>query len=141
MVGIHRLQQHAAGLLPPARPPGDLGQQLESALRSPEVRPSQPGVGIDNADQGDIGDVVAFGDHLGTDEQIALAGAKSSQDRFVAAARLDRIPVQPGNPRFRKVRRQFGLGLFGTAAVEVQVSAPTGRAIAGNRLGAVAIVA
>ena len=62
-----------------ASPAGDLGQQLEGALTGAEIGNMQAEVGIQYADQSDVGEMQALGNHLGANDDIDLALAELSQ--------------------------------------------------------------
>ncbi len=55
---------------------GDLGEELEGALTSAEVGGVEGEVGIEDADECDVGEVEAFGDHLGAEEDVDLFGTE-----------------------------------------------------------------
>ena len=61
-------------------PPSDLGDELEGALAGAEVWDVEAEVGIKDANEGDVGKMEAFGDHLGADEDIDLLGAEFPKD-------------------------------------------------------------
>ncbi len=86
-----------------AGPAGCLGDQLESPLGGPEIGHAQHQVGRQDADDRDIGKIMAFGDHLGTDQHIGLTpgelvqqpgmGGPADRRVLVHAQRLpERIP-------------------------------------------------
>lgn len=52
----------------------DLGEKLESALLGGEIRESKAGIGLDNADGGEMGEIKTTGKGLGADEDIDGAG-------------------------------------------------------------------
>lgn len=52
----------------------DLGEKLESALLGGKVRESEAGIGLDDADGGEMGEVKTAGEGLGADENIDGAG-------------------------------------------------------------------
>lgn len=57
----------------------DLSEELESALACAEVGSVKGEVGIEDADEGDIGKVEPFGDHLGAEENIDLLRAEVAE--------------------------------------------------------------
>ena len=65
MVRSIRLQYHPAGSVAPPGPAGNLGQQLKSAFTGSKIRKTQGKIRTDNADQGDVGEIMPFGNHLG----------------------------------------------------------------------------
>ena len=52
---------------------GDLGQELEGALGRAHVAEGEAEIGVDHADQGEIGEIVPLGDELGADDDVDLA--------------------------------------------------------------------
>ncbi len=62
MVG---LQDHFALFSCPPRSPGDLGIELSETLGGAEIRGKQRPVDVQQGDEGDVREVVAFGQHLG----------------------------------------------------------------------------
>ena len=52
---------------------GDLVEQLEGALGGAQVAAVQAEIGIDHGDQGEVGEVMALGRHLGADQDVDLA--------------------------------------------------------------------
>ena len=66
------LHHHFTLEIPPPRPSGHLGDELEGALAGAEVGGVQANVRVENADQGDIGEMQTLGDHLGADEDVDL---------------------------------------------------------------------
>src|SRR4051812_37628396 len=61
----------------PAGPTSDLGEQLKGAFACPEVRQVEREIGVDDSDERDVGEMEALRDHLRTDQDVDLAGAKS----------------------------------------------------------------
>lgn len=59
---------------------GDLGEELEDAFAGTEVGDVEADVGVKDADQGDVGKVEAFGDHLGADEDVDLLGLEGIEE-------------------------------------------------------------
>ena len=76
-VGIVGLDEHAAGLVAAAGAAGDLLDLLEAALGGAQVAAGEAEVGIDHADQGEVGEVIALGDQLGADDDVDLAAPPS----------------------------------------------------------------
>lgn len=63
----------------------DLGEEVEGALFGGEVGEGEAGVGLDDADSGEFGEVETFGDGLGADENVDFAefeGVKAGGDGF-----------------------------------------------------------
>lgn len=53
---------------------GDLGEQLEGAFAGAEIGDVEAEVRIEDADEGDIGEVESLGNHLGADEDVDFMG-------------------------------------------------------------------
>ena len=62
------------GLVAAAGAAGDLLDLLEAALGRAKVAAGQAEVGIDHADQSQVGEVIALGDQLGADDDVDRAG-------------------------------------------------------------------
>jgi hypothetical protein len=65
---------------------GGLREELEGPFGGAEVGYAEADVGVDEADEGDVGDVVAFGDHLGADQDVVVPSRKPV--RMVSKCRL-----------------------------------------------------
>src|SRR5262245_852855 len=52
---------------------GNLSQQLKSTLSGSKIGHMQSYVGVDNADQSNIGKIEPFGDHLRSDQNVDFA--------------------------------------------------------------------
>ena len=89
--------------------PGHLDDQLRHALAGPEIGAEQSLIGVEYADQGDVWKVMALGEHLGAEQQPAVAGACTLQQgiEFTLAARGVPIDTQPLH-----IRKMFGQCLF-----------------------------
>jgi hypothetical protein len=85
MVGLEGLQQAEALLSGTAGAAGHLAEQLERALGGARIAVGQAEIGVDDADQGHVGEVVALGDQLRADDDIGLALG-------------DRLQLQPQPP-------------------------------------------
>src|SRR6185503_550862 len=68
--GLMRLQISEATSLGASRPPNHLMQQLESTLRGTGIAVTQAEIGVDDADQVELGKMVPFGDKLRADDEI-----------------------------------------------------------------------
>jgi len=63
-----RLDEHPSPTLASPRAPGQLRDQRERALLGPEIREAERLIGVEDDAEGDVGKVVALGDHLRADE-------------------------------------------------------------------------
>ena len=69
-------------------------------------------VGVDDADQRDVGEMQALGDHLRADEDVNLADAEVAQDAAVILLPFQGIGVHAHDPRVREELGQGGLDLL-----------------------------
>ena len=96
----HRMLRHVGLEQRPARPlgaagaAGDLMEQLEGPLGGAQIAAVQAEIGIDHADQGQVGKVMALGDDLGADQDVDLA-----RDPCARRRRVGLVAVRSGCPR------------------------------------------
>ncbi len=95
MVRAVGLDDDQAGLVGAARPPRDLGEQLEGALHGAEVGPGQPHIGVHHPHQRHAREVQALRHHLRAHEHLHLAPGKGGQDLRVGALAPNRVSVHP----------------------------------------------
>ncbi len=88
----------------------DLGEELKGAFAGAEVGEVQAEVGMDDADEGDVGEVEAFGDHLGADEDVDAAEAEVGEDTAEVVLALEGIGVHAGDAG---IGCWWGCGFFG----------------------------
>ena len=74
-----RLDEDPSARLAAPAAAGELGDQREGALLGAEVGQPQRAVGVEDDAQGDVGEVVALGDHLGADQHARLGAARSGR--------------------------------------------------------------
>ncbi len=67
------LHQDGSGAVPPSRPAGYLRELLEKSFRAPKIQTVQALICREHTDQSHAGKVVAFGEHLCSDQDIHLA--------------------------------------------------------------------
>ena len=72
VIGIQSLNHHAAGRIAAAGAPGSLGEELKRAFGGAEIGNAESDIGKHDTDKRDIGNVVAFGDHLRADKNVEL---------------------------------------------------------------------
>jgi hypothetical protein len=72
---------------------GHLREELERALAGAKVRQMQGEVGVDDADERDIREMQALGDHLRADEDVDLADAKRAERLAISLAALHDIGI------------------------------------------------
>ncbi len=73
LLRVEGLNHDLSGLITPAAAPCHLGDHLEQTFRSPKVGQGKPYISEYNANQGYSGKVVSLGNHLGSNEDIALS--------------------------------------------------------------------
>ena len=101
-VGREGLHDHLALQITATGAAGDLGDELERALAGAEVRDVQAEVGVEDADEGDIGEMKALGDHLGADEDVDLVRLEGSEGVTQRVFTAHRIRVDAGEFCFRE---------------------------------------
>lgn len=99
---------------------GDLGEELEGAFGGAEVGEVEGEVGIENADEGDVGEVEAFGDHLGADEEVDFLGAEVAQGVAELVFAVHDVGVDAGDASGGEDGAQGGFSSFGSEAAEEQ---------------------
>ncbi len=72
MIGTVRLHDHTAAAITTSGASGDLRDQLKGAFGCAKVGEVQRGIGVDHADQCDVGKIQTFGNHLGPQQDLAL---------------------------------------------------------------------
>ena len=95
MVRTEGLHVNAAALFAAAGAPRDLRDQLKRAFRGPEIGQVQCRIGVDHADQRDVGEVQPFSDHLSAQQHLDFAATKSRERFLVAAGFAHRVGVHP----------------------------------------------
>ncbi len=68
-----RLDENAPRLIAAASPTGDLLDLLEAALRSAQVAAREAEVGVNHADEREVGEMIALGDELRPDHNVDRA--------------------------------------------------------------------
>ena len=86
VVGVKRLDEDATSLLAAAGSAGYLGDEVEGSFGGAEVGEMEGRVGVDDAYEGDVGEVEPLGDHLGAEEDLDVAVFEERQGAFVGAA-------------------------------------------------------
>ena len=113
MLRVERLNNDMTGFAPTSRSPGNLRQQLKGAFTGAEIGHIQRRIRRDNSDQSDACEVQPFSDHLRTDQNIRLAGTKSTEHFQVGVFLLRRIPIHTDHAGFREKSANFYFHLFG----------------------------
>src|SRR5580765_7581206 len=76
MLRIKSLDEHATRQFAAASTAGNLGHQLKSPFGGTEVRHGQRAIGTNLANQRHAMKVVAFGEHLGADQEVQRSVGK-----------------------------------------------------------------
>ena len=119
---------------------GHLHDQLCHALGGAKIGAEQAMVRIEDADQRDIGEMVALGEHLGTEQQPGMATACSLQQRIERTLAPRGITVDTQYLYIREMPGQCLFNPFRALALRVQVAALTFRAVAVERALAATVV-
>src|ERR1700687_25763 len=96
------LQHNFAGSLAAACASGDLGQELKRALSGAEVGEAESNIGYDHTTQRYAVNVVPFGDHLRTDQQVKFAFVQRVQGSLEIFVAADCVAIEPGDAGLRK---------------------------------------
>jgi hypothetical protein len=80
-----------------------------------------PYIGVHHADQGHPREIQAFGDHLGSEEDIEFPSAKTPKDLMVGPLPGGCVHVHPGNSSVGEGLRHDPFHLFGPEPPETQV--------------------
>ena len=132
VIGLVGLQNDLAWGVGAARAAGDLGEQLESSLRSAKVREGEALIGERDANQGHRCDVVPLGDHLSAHQHVDFACAQAIEHRLDAITRR-RVAIEPCDPSLREALFDRLFELFGPDPDPLVLGAPARRT--GNRDG------
>src|SRR5207237_2224217 len=102
---------------------GNLRQQLERSLGSAEIGQREGGIGTQDRDQRDLGEIMPLRDHLRADENVDIARAKSAKHALVIANMPHGIAVDAAHARVREKMLQFGLQTLCSLSYEINVLA------------------
>ena len=134
------LNQGAAGSIAPTCSANDLSEHIKGGLSCPVRAGIQAQIPVQHPNQGHIGDIQAFGNHLGADQHRDLFLPEPGKDLFVGIHSAYRVRVHSDGLHIRKQLRQLLLDPLGPGTDGLQRTAALGAA-AGNRLRMAAIVA
>ena len=98
------LDEDAAGLVAAAGAAGDLADLLEAALGRAQIAARQAEIGVDHADQGEVGEMIALGDELGADDDVDLARLHPGDELGRLGRRPDRVGGDDRGARLGKQR-------------------------------------
>ena len=92
---------------------GNLAQELEAAFAGAEVGEVDDDVGVDHADEGDVGEIQPLGDHLGSHQDIDLAAADAVEDVGVGPFAGGGVDVHAGDAGTGEAFAQEAFDLLG----------------------------
>ena len=93
------LDQHFARLGPAPGAPGDLRDLLEGALGRAQVAAFEAEIGIDHADQRQVGEMIALGDQLRADDHVDRACFGLGDELGGLGGRPERVGGDDRDPR------------------------------------------
>ncbi len=128
-VGGEGLHEDLPGDLAPAGASRDLDEELEGAFGSAEVGKVEGQVGIEHADERDVGEVEAFGDHLSADEDVELLGTELAQGVAQLVLALHGVGVHAGDAGLGEDLANDGLHPLGAEAGELDAGVIASRAL------------
>src|SRR5258708_33559865 len=130
-----------AGVMARAGAPGGLRKELEGPPGGAKFGHAEPDVRRYHSDQRDVGNVVAFGDHLGAHQDVELALAEAVEDLFIVALARNGVAVHARDAGGWEVLVQLVFDLLRSDADELQILALALGADTGHSRGIVAVVA
>lgn len=95
---VKGLNQDLTRQVAPSGSARHLTQKLKRSFGTAKVWKSERGIGRKNAHKRDVVEVVAFGNHLSSGQNIGFTPLKLAQDRAVSVTSLGCIAVESGNP-------------------------------------------
>ncbi len=121
----------------------ELGDQRERPLLGAEVGEAQRGVGVEHDPQAHVGEVVALGDHLGSDQHARTGRLEAAQraDAAAPASATTSASRRKTGASASKTLRQLVLQALGAGAVAGDRSEQQSQQRAGDRLAVAAVVA
>ena len=97
---------------------GDLGDELEGALAGAEIGDVEAEVGVEDSDEGDVGEMQALGDHLGADKDVDFLGFEFPEDVFEGVFAAHGIGIDAGEAGFGEDFLEDFLDLLGAVSLE-----------------------
>ena len=116
----------------PAGAASDLGEELEGALTGAEVGNVEGEVGVEDAGEGDVGEIEAFGDHLGAEEDVDLAGFEGAECFADGTFLSGGVGVESGEAGFGEDLSEDLFDFLGAVTLEVDALFVALRAAAGD---------
>src|SRR4051812_616698 len=129
MVGQSGLDQNLPSFGAAARPARDLTQELEATLGRTEIGQIDSNVRVDDPNEGDIRKVEALGDHLGSEQDVHLAGGDAIKYASVRPFAAGGVDIHAGNSRRWKSLHQQTLHLLGAQSALLEIPSTAARAI------------
>ena len=140
VVGLVGLDDDLRVLVTAVGATDDLGEELEGAFFATEVGEGEAGIGLDDTEGSEFGQVEAFGNHLGADDDVDMAGfdcVVGVDEGFLGL----RVGVEAGDFGIWKKFIQFSFEKFGAEALVEDVGVVAVGAVGGNWGGLTAGVA
>jgi len=128
MLGELRLNQKLTWTFGAAGAAGDLHQLREETLGRAPVGGKQGGIGSNGADQGELGEIVPFGEHLGADQNVGVAAVNPRHQHFPLLAAARHITIDAQHASLGKVLGEHRFQALRAAPEGAQVLVATGRA-------------
>ncbi len=113
IVGVGGLYDDLASFGGASGASGHLCEELEGALAGTEVGDDERGVGPDDTDEGDFGEIVSLGDHLGPDEDVHFALANVPDEVLVGARGAHGVGVHASDAGFGEEGADFVFDALG----------------------------
>lgn len=117
-VGGGGLDDDFSGQGPSSGATGDLGQELEGAFACAEVGGVEGEVGIEDPDEGDVGEVETFGDHLSAEKDVDLFGAKVAEGVAEGVFSAGGVGIETGDFGGGKDLTKDGFRFLGAVALK-----------------------
>ena len=115
VIRLVRLYPDFTGAMRASGSPGDLDNELGCTFRSPEVRAQKPCVCVEEDDQRDVREVMAFGKHLGADHDALTTAVDAVKLCLKCAVGARGIAI---NPIDRDITEQSVQPCFSTLCAE-----------------------
>src|SRR5690554_6292270 len=140
MGGVAGLNQYFAGHVAAPGAACHLRQQLRHEFLAPKIGAEQAAVGVQHTCQRYGREVMAFGDHLGADQNTGLRRLNLGQQAVELILAAGRVTVDADDARTRKVLAQRQFNALGASANCISRFALTVRAVSHHWLFALAMV-
>ena len=141
VVGLVGLDDDAGGVKVAATDAADdLGEEFEGAFFGGEIGEGEAGVGLDDADGGELREVEAAGEGLGADEDLVGTGFDVGIERGEGLG-FEIVAVKTGDFSLGKEATEFGFEEFGAEAFVDEVGLVTLGTGTGDRGGVAAEMA